>query len=79
MQYSEADLPVEIKHGEILALEDGTTVRFESNGEAKDVFFGDDWTPTIQLFPANEYAFDAGGKSYKLTAMFEDALKVEKV
>ncbi|NJB69405.1 hypothetical protein GGQ74_003107 [Desulfobaculum xiamenense] len=78
MQYTEADIPVVIKHGEILGFSDGTTVRFESNGEAKDVFFGDEWTPTIQLFPANDYAFQAGGKAFKLTALFEDALKVEK-
>ncbi|GAB6177996.1 hypothetical protein JCM16814_28870 [Desulfobaculum senezii] len=78
MEYKESDLPVEIHHGEILTLDDGTALRFESNGEAKDVFLGDAWSPTVQLFPANEHTFEAGGKTFKLTALFEDALKVEK-
>ena len=76
MDYTEADLPVELKEAEVLTLADGTTVRFEENGGARDVMIGSDWSPRCSLFPTNTYAFDAGGKSYTLTAM-DTTLKVE--
>ncbi len=79
MNYTEADLPLTLHHGEILTLPDGTTVRFESNGEAKDIMLGDSWTPAITLFPANDYFVEAGGNKYKCTATFEDALEISKV
>ncbi|SKA76501.1 hypothetical protein [Desulfobaculum bizertense] len=79
MDYSQKDIPLEIHHGEILSFENGQTLRFESNGEAKDLFFGDEWSPTIQLFPACDYSFENAGDNYKATALFEDGLKVEKI
>ena len=79
MEYSEADLPVEIKHGETLKLNSGQDVRWESNGEAKCVYLSYDFEPTVELFPSNSYEFEEGGNTYKLTARFEDALLVEKV
>lgn len=78
MEYSEANLPVELKHGETLTLGDGTTVRFESNGEAKDIFLAEDFTPTVKLFPANEHTFTTASGTYRMEARFEDALLVEK-
>ncbi|BBD07770.1 hypothetical protein [Desulfovibrio ferrophilus] len=76
-EYKQSDIPCKICHGEFLKFDDGKTVRFESNGEAKDVFFGDEWTATVQLFPANEYEFESSGKKVKLTALFEDGLQIE--
>lgn len=79
MNYTEKDLPVTIKHGETVTLPDNVTVRFESNGEAKDVFLGDEWAPSLQLFPACDHTIDCGAAKFKLTAEFSDALKVEKL
>lgn len=79
MNFTEADLPRQIHHGEMVTLQDGTEVRFESNGEAKDIFLGDAYTPIVQLFPDTEYLFTAGDSQYRVTALFEDALTLEKV
>lgn len=77
--YTEADLPVVVHHGEMLTMKDGTTVRFDSNGEAKDVMINDSFMPACTLFPGNEYLFQAGGNTYKATCTFEDNMRVEKV
>lgn len=75
--YKQSDIPCTIHHGECLTFDDGKSVRFDSNGEAKDIFFGDEWTATVQLFPANSYEFEAGNKRVKLTALFEDGLEID--
>ncbi|MBN2140804.1 MAG: hypothetical protein PHV85_01075 [Desulfovibrionaceae bacterium] len=77
--FTEADIPVDIKHGETITLSDGTTVRFDSNGEAKDVMLNDDWSPAVTLFPGNDFELQAGGKAFKLTCGFDDSLRIEKV
>ncbi len=74
--YTQKDIPLTLKHGETLTLEDGTTVRFESNGEAKDILLNEDFSPAISLFPACDFMVQASGKSFKLTATFEDALEI---
>ena len=79
MQYSEKDLPVRLHDGEMLVLDDGSEVRWESNGEAKAVFVGDSFNPTMELFPGQEEPLEVGGKKFVLTAFFEDALEVKKV
>jgi len=78
MEYRESDLPVALNHEDMVRLDSGETVRFESNGEAKDVFIGDAFTPTVQLFPDTDYDFSSGGKSYQLRAHFEDRLSVKQ-
>lgn len=78
-QYSETDLPVDVHHGEILTLEDSTTVRFESNGEAKDVMVNDSFAPAVTLFPGNEFVLDTSQGQYKLTCTFEDSMHIEKM
>ncbi len=78
-QFTEAELPVEIHHEDLVTLADGTTVRFETNAEAKDIYIGDAFTPNIQLFPGTEFEFQAGGADYKCTATFEDNVRVEKL
>jgi hypothetical protein len=77
--YAESDLPVSIDHEQMVTLSDGTTIRFETNGEAKDVFVGDAFMPNIQLFPGNEFLVEAGGKTFKVTAEFEDVITVSAV
>jgi hypothetical protein len=76
--YTVSDLPRDIIHGEMVTIGDKVQVRFESNGEAKDVFLDDGFAPAIQLFPAQDYVFEAEGESFRLIAKFEDALTVEK-
>ena len=76
MQYQESDLPVILKEGEEVVLADGTEVRYEEAGGARDVMVGGEFTPRATLFEGNEYTLEAGGKSYKCTAV-ADGLKVE--
>jgi hypothetical protein len=79
MSYSQSDLPVRLHDGEILVMEDGTELRWESNGEAKAVFLGDSFEPALELFPGQDTVVEAGGVRLKLTAFFEDALEVREV
>jgi hypothetical protein len=79
MSYTEADLPLTLKEAELLTLPDGTTVRFETSGEAKDIMVGDAWSPTETLFPGNDYTLESGGGQYKITALMEPAVSVEKL
>lgn len=76
--YTEADLPVTIDHEEMVTLDDGTTIRFETNAEAKDLYVGDAFTPTVQLFPGNDFFVDSDGKHFKVTAEFDDKVTVSK-
>jgi hypothetical protein len=77
MEYTAADVPCDIHHDELLTFEDGTSIRFESNGEAKDVYIGDAFMPDVQLFPTQEYTFQADGKTVRVTGKFEDALSID--
>lgn len=77
--YSESDLPVHLKDAEMLTLGDGTTVRFEGNAEAKDIFINEGFTPDVQLFPGNDWVLETGGNKYRLEARMEDDLLVEKI
>lgn len=76
--YSEADLPVDVHHGELVTLGDGTTVRFESNGEAKDVMVNDGFEPAVTLFPGNEFLVETSGGNYKVTCEFGDIMHIAK-
>jgi len=78
-QYTQNDLPLDLHHGEVLSLADQTTIRFESNGEAKDVMVNDSFAPTVTLFPGNEYVVRASDGEYRLTCTFEDCMRVEKM
>ena len=77
--FSETDLPVDVHHGEIVTLADGTTVRFESNGEAKDIMINDDFGAACTLFPGNEYVVETVGGNYKATCEFGDSMRIEKM
>jgi len=78
MQYSERDLPVRLHDGEMLVLDNGNELRWESNGEAKAVFVGSGFDATMELFPGQEEPLSIDGKNFVLTAFFEDALEVKK-
>lgn len=77
MSHTEADLPAVIHEAEFVILADGTQVRYEESGGARDVFVNDEWTARATLFPGSDYSFDAGGATYLLTAT-DDGLRVEK-
>ncbi|WP_285908017.1 hypothetical protein [Pseudodesulfovibrio pelocollis] len=77
--FTETDLPLELNDGEIVTLADGTSVRFESSGEAKDIMINDGFSPAATLFPGNEHVFEAGGNTYRLSCEFGNAMKIERV
>jgi hypothetical protein len=72
MDYTEADLPVTLKETEVVTLADGTAVRFEENGGARDVMVNDEWSPRCTLFPGCDHMLEAGGKTYRLLAGNDD-------
>lgn len=76
--YSESDLPVEVHHGELIKVADGTTIRFESNGEAKDIMINDGFEPAVTLFPGNEFLVQTSQGDYCVTCEFGDVMRVEK-
>lgn len=76
--FTEADLPVDVEHGQMVQLNDGTTIRFESNGEAKDVMINDGFQPAVTLFPGNDFTVEAGGSSYIITCEFGDCMHIKK-
>ncbi len=78
MDYDEGSLPVHLKHGDVLTLGDGTTVSFDTNAEAKDVYLGGDFSPAAQLYPGMEHEIAASGGTFRLTATYGDDLLVEK-
>lgn len=76
--FTEADLPVDVHHGEMIQVADGTTIRFESNGEAKDIMVNDGFEPAITLFPGNEYTVETSQGNYCVTCEFGDIMHVKK-
>ncbi|MFH1915595.1 MAG: hypothetical protein ABIK45_15130 [Pseudomonadota bacterium] len=77
--FTETDLPLQLNDGEIVTLSDGTSVRFESSGEAKDIMINDGFSPAATLFPGNEHVFEAGGNTYRLSCEFDNSMKIERV
>lgn len=77
--FTEADLPVDVHHGEMVTLADGTTVRFESNGEAKNVMVNDGFEPACTLFPGNEFTVETSQGNYMVSCEFGDSMTVKKL
>ncbi|PKN07235.1 MAG: hypothetical protein CVU73_13325 [Deltaproteobacteria bacterium HGW-Deltaproteobacteria-8] len=77
--YSQKDLPVTMHSEDLLRLDDGTTIRFDTNGEAKDIMLNDDFNATCELFPGNEFIVSSGGKDFLLTSDFGDYIVVSAV
>lgn len=78
MTYADADLPVVLHEAEFIVLSDGTQIRFEESGGARDVFINDEWSPRIQLYPSMEYTLETGAGNYLLVAD-ELSLKVDRL
>lgn len=77
MEYTERDLPLSLNEAEVVVLADGTQVRFEESGGARDVFVNDEWSARAQLFPSAEYLLETSSGNYLLTAE-EATLRVER-
>jgi hypothetical protein len=77
--YTQKDLPVTMHPDDLLRLDDGTTIRFDTNGEAKDIMLNDDFNAACELFPGNEYIVSAGGKDFCLSSDFGEFIVVKAV
>ncbi len=77
--YSQKDLPVTMHSEDLLRLDNGTTVRFDVNGEGKDIMLNDDFGAACELYPGNEFIVSAGGCDLRLSTGFEDTVTVEAV
>lgn len=77
--FTEADLPLDVAHGEMITLKDGTTVRFESNGEAKDIMINDSFSPAVTLFPGNDFVVETSGGNYLVTCEFGDCMHIKQM
>ncbi|ABM28017.1 hypothetical protein [Nitratidesulfovibrio vulgaris] len=77
MEYTERDLPLSLNEAEVVVLSDGTQVRFEESGGARDVFINDEWSARAQLFPGAEYLLETPSGNYLLTAG-ESTLEVKR-
>lgn len=73
-EYTEENLPVTLHPDDLLRLNDGTTIRFDVNGEGKDIMLNDDFGASCELYPGNEFL--VGG--VRLTTQFEEVVKAEK-
>jgi hypothetical protein len=76
-EYSEENLPVTIHPEDLVRFKDGTTVRFDVNGEGKDIMLNDDFTAACELYPGNEFVVSANGRNYRISTDFEDTCRVE--
>lgn len=77
MDYTEKDLPLVLKETEYVTLDDGTKVRYEESGGARDLMIGDEWTPRATIFPHNDFMLEVGGKTYRITGL-DEGMRVEK-
>jgi hypothetical protein len=75
--YSQKDLPVRMHPDDLLRLDDGTTLRYETSGEAKDIMLNDDFNAACQLFPGCDYTVSASGKSFRVSTGDEENILVE--
>ena len=64
--------------GHIVAVDRGLDALLGA-GLGCDLYVGDAFTPTTQLFPGNDYTVEAGGKAFKVMAEFEDVITVSKI
>lgn len=76
-EYTQNNLPVRMHPDDLLRFDDGTTVRWETSGEAKDIMLNDDFMAAAQLFPGNEFLLAAGGKNFRISTDFAEDILVE--
>jgi len=77
--YTQKDLPVQLHPDDLLRFDDGTAVRWESSGEAKDIMLNDDFNAATQLFPGCDYTITAGGKDFRISTGYEENILVEAI
>ena len=77
--YAQKDLPVQMHSEDLLRLDDGTTIRFDINGEGKDIMLNDDFGAACELYPGNEFIVSAGGRDFRVSTGFEENILVEAV
>jgi hypothetical protein len=77
--YTESNLPVTMHPDDLLRLNDGTTIRFDINGEGKDIMLNDDFGAACELYPGNEFIVSAGGRDFRVSTDFEENIKVAAV
>jgi hypothetical protein len=75
--YTQKDLPVRMHPDDLLRLDDGTSIRWESSGEAKDIMLNDDFMAACQLFPGNDFIVSAGGKDFRISTEFAEDILIE--
>jgi len=71
--YTQKNLPVQMHPDDLLRLDDGTTIRFDINGEGKDIMLNDDFGAACELYPGNEFIVGA----VRLSTGFDEYVKVE--
>ena len=77
--YSQKDLPVRMHSEDLLRLDDGTTIRFDINGEGKDIMLNDDFGAACELYPGNEFMVSASGGDFRVSTGFEENILVEAI
>ncbi|MFA6336312.1 MAG: hypothetical protein WCX48_12330 [Bacteroidales bacterium] len=76
-EYTQKDLPVRVHPDDLVRLDDGTTIRYETSGEAKDIMLNDDFNAACQLFPGNDFIVSAGGRDFRVSTGYEENILVE--
>ncbi len=76
-EYTQKDLPVRIHPDDLVRLDDGTTIRYETSGEAKDIMLNDDFNSACQLFPGNDFIVSASGRDFRVSTGYEEFCLVE--
>ena len=76
MTFTHKDLPMVLRETELLTLNDGTQLRYESNGGAHDVFVNDEWSARASLFQGMAHDMETNSGLVRLTSE-PDGLRVE--
>lgn len=78
-EFTQDNLPVRLHTDDLLRLDDGTTIRYETSGEAKDIMLNDDFNAACQLFPGCDFTVTAGGKDFRVSTGYEENILVEAI
>lgn len=77
--YTQKDLPVRMHADDLLRLDGGTTIRFDINGEGKDIMLNDDFGAACELYPGNEFIVSEGGRDFRISTDFDESILVSAV
>ncbi|MCG8529659.1 MAG: hypothetical protein MI749_03220 [Desulfovibrionales bacterium] len=76
MMFTHKDLPMVLRETELLTLNDGTQLRFESNGGAHEIFVNDEWSSRASLFQGMSHDLETGVGPVRMTSE-PDGVRVE--